>query len=354
MHWELSEEHEMFATSLRDWLAARFPLETVRQLVDGGEPNSFDDDLIADGWWGVGYSETAGGQGGGMVELALAAREFGRASAADTRWLAAALVAPLLTPAELAAQLSGEQRFALAVPADRVPEWRPLALTGAGVTGTVHHVLGAVGAQVYLVPVTGDDGDGIARVPASGATVAADDLLARIRQTADVSFELAAVTEVEPAGSTVLEQVAARAAALTAADALGAAERMLELSVTYSKQRKQFGRFIGSFQAVQHACAQMLVTVEAGFSSTLYAAAALDAGREDAVTFAAVAKAQVTASAAQLADSALTVHGAIGYTWEHDLQVFYKRAKLDRPLYGTPTAWNERIATALLGEPATA
>ncbi|GAC84668.1 putative acyl-CoA dehydrogenase [Gordonia paraffinivorans NBRC 108238] len=352
MHWELSEEHEMFAASLREWLAAKYPLDTVRQLAESGDTSGFDDGLIAEGWWGVGYPEAAGGQGGGILELALAAREFGRAAATDSRWLAAALVAPLLTEAELAAQLSGEQRFALAVPADRVPGWRPLELADGQITGTVRHVLGAAGAGVYLVPVTGEAGDGIARIPAAAATTTADDLLDQTRQAANLSVEQAAATEVVPAGPAALEPVAALAAALTAADALGTAERMLELSVEYSKQRKQFGRFIGSFQAVQHACAQMLVTVEAGYSSALYAAAALDAGREDAATIAAVAKAQVTASAAQLADSALTVHGAIGYTWEHDLHLFYKRAKLDRPLYGTPKTWNERIATALLGAPA--
>ena len=122
------------------------------------------------------------------------------------------------------------------------------------------------------------------------------------------------------------------------------AERMLQLAVDYSKQRQQFGRPIGSFQAVKHAAAQMLVTVESSMSIVFYAAQSVEEGLPERATHAAVAKAQVTGGSAELADSALTLHGAIGYTWEHDLQLFYKRAKLDRVLFGTPTAWNERIA----------
>ena len=122
---------------------------------------------------------------------------------------------------------------------------------------------------------------------------------------------------------------------------------MLQLAVDYSKQREQFGRPIGSFQAVKHAAAQMLVTVESSMSIALYAAQSIEEGLPTCATHAAVAKAQVTGHAAELADSALTLHGAVGYTWEHDLHLFYKRAKLDRVLFGTPSAWNDLIADAL-------
>ncbi len=91
----------------------------------------------------------------------------------------------------------------------------------------------------------------------------------------------------------------------------------------------------------------MLVTVESSMSIAFYAAQSAEEGLPERATHAAVAKAQVTGRAAELADSALTLHGAIGYTWEHDLHLFYKRAKLDRVLFGAPAAWNERIADAL-------
>jgi alkylation response protein AidB-like acyl-CoA dehydrogenase len=129
---------------------------------------------------------------------------------------------------------------------------------------------------------------------------------------------------------------------------------MLQLAVDYSKQRQQFGQPIGAFQAVKHAAAQMLVTVESSLTIVCYAAQSTEEGLPDCATHAAVAKSQVSAAAATLADSALTLHGAIGYTWEHDLHLFYKRAKLDRVLFGTPAAWNERIADALPLLPVTA
>jgi alkylation response protein AidB-like acyl-CoA dehydrogenase len=269
----------------------------------------------------------------------------------DSRWLAAALVAPLLSEVELAEQLAGEHRFAAAIPADQVPAWAPLSVAEGRLTGVVRHVLGADESDVFIVPVTGPDGPGLARVSASEAAIGRDDLLDRSRAACGVEFDRARIIEVHAAPETCLSDTAALAGVLTSADALGSAERMRELAVEYSKQRKQFGQFIGSFQAVKHAAAQMLVTVEASYSTALYAAAAIDAGLADAPTIAAVAKAQVTAAVADLAESALTVHGAIGYTWEHDLHLFYKRAKLDRILFGPPRVWNERVAVALLDEP---
>jgi len=171
-------------------------------------------------------------------------------------------------------------------------------------------------------------------------------LLDRSRSVADVTLEVTDTVVAEGAGE-LLRQAALRAAVLVAADSLGAAERMLDLAVEYSKQRHQFGVPIGSFQAVKHAAATMLVEVEAARSLVYYAAASVEAGHEDAVLHAAAAKAQVCAAGERIADSALTVHGAIGYTWEHDLQLFYKRAKLNNRLFGGPDVWNERLAAAL-------
>jgi alkylation response protein AidB-like acyl-CoA dehydrogenase len=179
-------------------------------------------------------------------------------------------------------------------------------------------------------------------------------LLDRSRDVADVVLDDATGRRLEMDGTAALSEIATRAAVLVAADALGAAERMLQLAVDYSKQRQQFGHPIGSFQAVKHAAAQMLVTVESSFSIVCYAAQSAEEKLPERAIHAAVAKAQVTRGAAELGDTALTLHGAIGYTWEHDLHLFYKRAKLDRLLFGEPTAWNERIADVLPLLPATA
>jgi alkylation response protein AidB-like acyl-CoA dehydrogenase len=227
-----------------------------------------------------------------------------------------------------------------------------LPLRDGQVSGQVPCVLAADEATRFLVPVaTAQTGTGLAVVErdASSVQVHSRAVLDRSRSAGDVLFDSASARpiELDDDADVVLTALAARAAVLVAADALGAAERMLDMTVDYAKQRKQFGRPIAAFQAVKHAAAQMLVTVESSYSIALFAAASVQDAGPEAGLHAAAAKAQVTAHCADLADSALTVHGAIGYTWEYDLQLFYKRAKLDRILFGPPAAWNERVAAML-------
>ena len=197
-----------------------------------------------------------------------------------------------------------------------------------------------------MVPVPDGDATSLWLVDgeAGGVGIHPQSLLDRSRDVADITLDDVPARRLDIDAAEALGEIATRAAVLVAADALGASERMLQLAVDYSKQRQQFGQPIGSFQAVKHAAAQMLVTVESSLSIVCYAAQSAEEGLTERATHAAVAKAQVTGGSAELADSALTLHGAIGYTWEHDLHLFYKRAKLDRVLFGTPTAWNERIA----------
>ncbi|WP_179473906.1 acyl-CoA dehydrogenase family protein [Mycolicibacterium vinylchloridicum] len=348
MHWELSDEQTLYADSLREWLTARAGSAQVRTWLDTGDQRAFDEVLIEDGWAGVGFGEELGGQGGGLLELALTARELGRASAPSARWLARAVID---VPAPTRAALEVGELTTMAVPGDRIPG------TSAGVTwldgrisGQVPGVLAAVESARFLVPATTPDG--ICRLylverESDGVDVRPRHLLDRSRSVGDVAFDAAESVVVDVDAREVLRRSANRAAVLVAADALGAAERMLDLSVEYAKQRKQFGKPVAAFQAVKHACAQMLVTIEAGYSVAMFAAASVQDNGPDAGLHAAAAKAQVSAQCATLADSALTVHGAIGYTWEYDLQLFYKRAKLNRVLFGSPTAWNEQIASML-------
>lgn len=353
MHWELSDEQHMYAESLRDWLAGKADSEHLRAWLDSGDHRSFDDALTREGWAGVGFDESRGGQGGGLLELVLTARELGRAAAPSGRWLARAVAdAALENEPELAtaAQEAGELTVA-AVRSDRIPTSRSgVRWHNGSVTGEVRCVLAADDATRLIVPVQGSDGDRLLVVDrdARGVDVRPRAVLDRSRSAADVLFHDAPARPlVTDGGDRVWDRLADRAAVLVAADALGAAERMLDMTVEYAKQRKQFGRPIAAFQAVKHAAAQMLVTVESSYSVTLLAGASLQEGADDAQLHAAAAKAQVTQLCAELADSALTVHGAIGYTWEYDLQLFYKRAKLDRVLFGSPEAWNERIAALL-------
>lgn len=353
MHWELSDEQSMYCDSLRDWLAARGDSENLRSWLSAGNHKEFDDALIEEGWAGVGLDEAVGGEGGGLLELALTARELGRSAAPSARWLARVLNAAASTgePALTRAALTDSALTAIAVRADRIPihSRRPRFSDGR-VSGVVPGVLAGQEAVRFLVPVTtADGGSGLVLVDreAEGVVVQPRSLLDRTRCAADLTFDGAEGHLLEGDADTALVAVTNIAAVLVAADALGSAERMMAMSVEYAKQRKQFDRPIAAFQAVKHASAQMLVTVESSFSVALFAAASVRDRGPDAALHAAAAKAQVTGRCAELADVALTVHGAIGYTWEYDLQLFYKRAKLDRVLFGSPEAWNERIATML-------
>jgi alkylation response protein AidB-like acyl-CoA dehydrogenase len=352
MRWELSEEQELFTSSLREWLAERAGLPAVRDWFEAGDLSSFERLFVGEGWAGVGFDEELGGQGGGLLEIALTARELGRAAVPSAGWLQSAIVVPALAnePELVHAAAERGEVTALAVRADRVPVAVTSVQTRDGVLrGRIPCVLGAARSRRLLVPIADAETTSWWLVDSADAGVGIHPrlLLDRSRDVADVVLDDATGRRLESDATPVRCEIAARAAILVAADALGAAERMLQLTVDYSKQRQQFGHPIGSFQAVKHAAAQMLVTVESALSIVCYAAQSVQEGLTQRAAHAAVAKAQVTAGAAELADSALTLHGAIGYTWEHDLQLFYKRAKLDRVLFGSPAAWNERIADEL-------
>ena len=342
MEWKLSEEQETYRDTFRDWLGDVASTEQVRRWQDEGDRTSFPDRLARDGWIGVGIPEERGGQGGGLVELALTAEELGRSAAPDSAWLATVLATYGLgeLPDGTSTWLS---------PADEPPSPAGLSVAANGsLSGMVPRVLAGADARGFVV-VVGEPGAYEVRHVEAGESVTLRDrkLLDRSRSVADVAMESTPSTLLEVDAAEAMGRAADVAAVLVAADALGAMERMLELAVEYSLQRHQFGVPIGSFQAVKHAAATIEVDVEAGRSAVYFAAASVEAGLPEASLHAAAVKAQVTAAAARASDVALTMHGAIGYTWEHDLHLFYKRAKLDEHLSGAPALWNERIADGL-------
>ncbi|MGW6199750.1 acyl-CoA dehydrogenase family protein [Kribbella sp. NPDC055110] len=344
MRWQLSEEQDAYRESLGGWLADISPPDVVRRWLDAGDSRSFADRFTADGWSGVGLPESIGGQGGGLVELALTSELLAGACAPSATWLA---TTPALSAlAGVPAAAPAIQPVVLLSPAESIPGEGPrLTLDADGrLHGTVRRVLAADCAASFIAVVEGPE---LRLVSADGVRVVARRLLDRSRSVADVVVDGATSERLDVDASAFLRECAARAAVLVAADTLGAMGKMLEMAVAYSKQRQQFGVPIGSFQAVKHAAATMLVEIEAARSAVYFAAASVDGAGPQSDLHAAAVKAQVTAAGSRVADSALTLHGAIGYTWEHDLQLFYKRAKLDEALYGRPATWNERLADAL-------
>lgn len=353
MRWELSAEQADFRSVLADWLSGTCTSEALRGWLDTGDHAAFDERFVADGWFGVGSAEDLGGEGGGLVELALTAEELGWVAAPASAWLGSMLALPALAalPEAGKALLADGVATVLAVPAGAVPNGASSVVERDGrLAGAVSTVLAAGRARRLVVPVAGEHGPAVRLVDVdqAGVQIRGRALTDRSRSVADVEFD-GAVGSAIPVDdvAAVLDDVALRAAVLVAADSLGVMEQMLDATVEYVQQRTQFGVVIGSFQAVKHAAAEMLVKVEAARSIVYLAAASVESGHEDAPLHAAAAKAQVCGSVGAVADSALTLHGAIGYTREHDLHIFYKRGKLDAELFGSPDTWNDRLADRL-------
>jgi alkylation response protein AidB-like acyl-CoA dehydrogenase len=305
MRVDWTDEQEFLREAVAGVVTREASFTTVRSWAQDGAAAA--DALAArQGWTGVGLDEDLGGQGGGTLELAVLAEQLGR-GAVDGR--------------------------------------RPLAAAGE----RVRLVPGAAGAHELIVLVA--DGDKVelfaVATDAPGVTVRARTLVDRTRALADVELEDAPLRSLGTVGAGALRAAAAAAAVLVAADALGAAGRLLELTTAYVVERRQFGVPVGSFQAVKHAAAEMLVDVEASRSAVMHGAWAVGAGEEDAALHASVAKSVACAAAVRVADKALFLHGAVGYTWEHDLQLLFKRTKSDALVFGCPDMHRDLIAAGL-------
>jgi len=346
MRWALESEQDDFVEAFGDVLDRAAPPAKVRKWLDEADPSEFEQLLANDGWLAIGVGEDAGGQGGGLLELALAAEQLARRVAPSSAWTATALALPALD-AERSEAVITDGTFAAIVASanDPLDAETSITVSDGKLSGSVTLVLGADRAQLLVVPAGSELY--LVDTTAQGVTIRPRTLLDRSRSAGDVTLDGVVGERLEQDAASFLREATLRAAVLTAADSLGAATRLRELAVDYSKQRTQFGAAIGSFQAMKHAAATMLVNEEASRSLVYYAAESVQNGLEEAPLHAAAAKAQVTHAGSDAAESSLTMHGAIGYTWEHDLQLLYKRAKLDVALFGDPALWNERIADAL-------
>ena len=340
MDLSFTDEQEFLRDAVRGVVEREGPLSRVRdwvlgEHVDHGPAHAL---AVRQGWTGIGIPEEAGGQGGGMLELAILAEELGRGAVpADALYgtLLAALALSRCSDeragAHVEALAAGEASGALARP-DAPPT-----------DGALQLVLGAPGATLLV----GWDGQALEVHDAAAAQVTPRRLVDRTRAVADVVLRGEPVDRFDGVGADDLRALTASAAVLVAADALGAAQRMLDLTVEYVGQRVQFGVPVGSFQAVKHAAAEMLVSIEGTRAAVHYAAWAVGAGEPGAEVDAWVAKARAARAASSVADKALFLHGAVGYTWEHDLQLLFKRAKSDAELFGGASVYDDRIADAL-------
>ncbi|WP_031511145.1 acyl-CoA dehydrogenase family protein [Streptomyces megasporus] len=360
-----SEIEEELRSSVRALLADRCPHESVLARCETSEP--YDRKLWRTLARDLGAAsllvpEEAGGAGASAREAAVVAEELGRA-AAPTPYLGSAVLATaalLALPGEdetaglLADLASGERTATLAVPLSTAPGTGAFPTSvradGAGtLNGTVTSVADAAVADVLLVPAEGRDGPGLYAVEASAAalSVVPRTSLDLTRPLADVTFAGTAARRLagpEEAPAAV-ERALLTGAGLLASEQLGIAEWCLESTVAYLGDRRQFGRPLGSFQALKHRLADLWLDVVGARAAARYAADALATGDPDAPVAVAVAASHCGESAVRAAEECVQLHGGIGMTWEHPAHLYLKRAKADQIALGTPG----RHRTALAG-----
>jgi alkylation response protein AidB-like acyl-CoA dehydrogenase len=342
-------------------LTDRCPPDAVRAAYDG-------DRSQVEGLWSALGAElgTAGllvpeeydGAGASAREAAVVLEESGR-HVAPTPFLTSAVVATTallaggsVTPAaaDLLRDLAtGKRTAALLVPFAASPQHEPPRFVADGegrVAGRVTSVAGALEADVLLAPIATSSGLAIAAVPAVDARVEAVVSLDMSRPLADITLDGSAGEVVVPAdrGAEALRAALVAGAGLIASEQLGIAQWCLRATVAYLEERRQFGRVVGSFQALKHRLADLYVEVESAAAAARYAAATLAAGDPDAEVAALLAKAYCGDAAVHAAEEAIQLHGGIGMTWEHPAHLYLKRAKADQLAFGTSSAHRSRLA----------
>src|SRR5919205_542745 len=295
MNFDFTDDQQAIKRTANELLAARFKPERVRELA---EARAYDDDAWKElselGWAGIFIDEEHGGQGLGIVELVILMEELGYALAP----------VPFLSNAAagLALQVAGSD--------EQKERWLP----------------------------------GIASGEARGTVGVLRDGEARLVPDAD-SAEV--IVLVSPGGESA---VVDRIVTALSAETVGVAQKAMEMAVEYARERKQFGRAIGSYQAVSHRCAQMLLEVEGSRSAAYYAGWCADSEPDSLPAAASGAKAYSSDAGWRVCNSSLQVHGGIGFTWEHDLHFFLKRAKTNAMLYGSAREHRDRVAALALGK----
>jgi alkylation response protein AidB-like acyl-CoA dehydrogenase len=369
-----SDEQELLRDTARKFLDGECTTKFVREMMasDAAVTTDFWQQLAANGWLGITYPEEAGGSGLGLVDLVVLMEEIGRAVMPGpypaTVLLGGAAIAAAGSPAQRREWLpriaAGEVKASLAVTEPNA-RWDAAGITatarelrgGFALSGTKMFVPDAHLADVLVVAARSRDGstmeDGVSLflVPKDPAGLGIRRLpsVDETRKLCEVKLDNVAVPgsallgEVHQ-GWAPLQQVIDRAAVALSAEMCGAAQRVLDMTVDYAKLRVAFGKPIGTYQGVKHKCADMLVEIENAKSLTYYAAWAVDEGEADAALAVSMAKAAASDAGRKVCAAGIQLHGGIGMTWEHDLQLYLKRAKADEVAFGDASWHRERIA----------
>jgi len=370
-----TEEQELLRDTARKFLDSECATKFVREMMatDAAVTDQFWRQLADNGWLGITYPEEVGGSGLGLVDLVVLMEEIGRAVMPGPYPATVLLGGGAIAAAGSAEQrrewlpriAAGEVKATLAVTEPNA-RWDAAGITataregrwsGLALSGTKMFVPDAHLADVLVVAARSRDGstmeDGVSLflVPKDmpGLSVRRLPSIDETRKLCEVTLDNVPVPGTALLGElhqgwAPLQRVIDRAAVALSAEICGAAQRVLEITVEYAKLRTAFGKPIGSYQGVKHKCADMLVEIENAKSLTYYAAWAVDEAQADAPLAVSMAKAAASDAGRKVCAAGIQLHGGIGMTWEHDLQLYLKRAKADEVAFGDASWHRERVA----------
>ena len=376
MDFDFTQEQVMLRNLTREFMTRECAPRAVRAVMEDalGFSEATWQQMAEMGLQGLAIDAGYGGQGLGMVDLALVLDEMGRAAYPGPFFATTVLAAGAISASGNENQMArflpdiaqGRTKATLALVEDAL-SWSASGVRlraerrgdGFSLSGVKRFVPFAHVADVILVvartSAAGDDGTTVFAVSAgaNGVSQVPNVEMDRTNRTSTLKLDNVSVGADDVIGEVdhgwaVIGPVLERAAIAAAAEMLGSARRCMDMSVEYAKVRQQFGQPIGMFQAIKHACSDMLLEVENAHAATYYAAWALDAGSPDAALAASAAKAYVGDASRKVCGSSIQVHGGIGFTWEYDLHLYFKHAKHFEPLYGDADFHRERALTLTL------
>ncbi|HEX9467134.1 MAG TPA: acyl-CoA dehydrogenase family protein [Acidimicrobiia bacterium] len=371
MNFAFSDEQDQLRDAVRKFLDAKSPSTEVRRLMDtteGYDPAIWKQMAQELGLQSLHIPEEYGGQGFTFVELGIALEEMGRVLLCAPYFSTVVLAADAIMNAGTADQqgellpgiVSGETIAALAF-TEPNGKWDAVGITmeasGSGDSYTLDgtkmfvidgHIANLIVVAARLAGTSGEEGISFFTVDADAAGLTRTSLatMDQTRKQARLDFAGVAAKPLGTPGTgwPALSKTLDQAAVCLANEMVGGAQKVLEMSVEYAKVRVQFGRPIGSFQAIKHKCADMLLEVESGKSAAYYAAWAAAEDNEELPVVASLAKAYCSDAYFQVTAENIQIHGGIGFTWEHDAHLYFKRAKSSEILFGDATYHRELIA----------
>jgi alkylation response protein AidB-like acyl-CoA dehydrogenase len=371
-----SEEQEMLRDAAKRFLADNCSTKFVRQMMADATAHdpAFWGKLVGQGWPGLLIPEQYGGTNGTFLDLTVIAEEMGKAIIPGPFFAAAALGAPAFIDGasdalkkEFLPKMAEGKFIATVAIAEGAGRFDAGGIeikaskkgSGYTLTGEKFFVPDAQVADAIIVAArtgggNGEDGITLLCIPAKekGVTVTQLKTVDMTRRMCHVKFDNVQADVVigkENGGWTTLRRVLDVATAALSAEMVGTAQKALDIAVDYAKTRVQFGKPIGSFQAVKHKCVDMMVSVENARSLTYYACWTVDERVPEAATAVPMAKAYASDMAKNVTSEAIQVHGGIGFTWEHDMHLYHRRALAGEANLGNAPIHREVVAKTLLG-----